>query len=108
MHAEHLLFHTGLVQLERLNLGWCTSVCNDDMKGLQSLTRLSKLQRSRTKVDFIVPVSECSNDEKLLQCSPGAFAKLYYIVQVAILHQDEFCHVLGFNVTVMVIPAVLT
>ena len=42
----------GLVQLEYLNLGWCVSIGDNDLKGLQCLTRLSELQLSRTKVPF--------------------------------------------------------
>lgn len=40
----------GLLQLEQLHLGWCSSIGDEDMKGLQTLTRLSDLQLSRTKV----------------------------------------------------------
>lgn len=44
----------GLLQLEKLHLGWCTSVGDDDMEGLRALTRLSDLQLSRTKVSLDV------------------------------------------------------
>ena len=40
----------GLLQLEKLHLGWCSIIGDEDMKGLQTLTRLSDLQLSRTKV----------------------------------------------------------
>ena len=45
----------GLLQLEKLHLGWCSSISDDDMKGLQALTRLSDLQLSRTKVCLCLP-----------------------------------------------------
>jgi hypothetical protein len=50
----------GLAQLEHLNLGWCTSITDEDMKGLQHLTTLSNLQLSRTKVSLLKATSSCT------------------------------------------------
>lgn len=47
----------GLLQLEKLHLGWCTSIGDGDMEGLRALTRLSDLQLSRTKVSLNVVIS---------------------------------------------------
>lgn len=47
---HRMMVPAGLAQLEHLNLGWCTSITDEDMKGLQHLTHLSNLQLSRTKV----------------------------------------------------------
>ena len=43
-------WHADLVQLQSLRLGWCSSVSDDDMRGLQNLSKLTDLQLSRTKV----------------------------------------------------------
>ena len=50
-------WHAGLVQLESLNLGWCSCIADEDMQGLQDLTCLSDLRLSRTKV-HVQPADE--------------------------------------------------
>jgi len=54
------MVHAGLAQLEHLNLGWCTSIGDEDMKGLQHMTSLSNLQLSRTKVSSLIATSSCT------------------------------------------------
>ena len=57
---QRMMPPAGLAQLEHLNLGWCTSITDEDMKGLQHLTCLSNLQLSRTKVSFLKAISSCT------------------------------------------------
>ncbi len=55
-----MMVPAGLAQLEYLNLGWCTSITDEDMKGLQHLTTLSNLQLSRTKVSPLKATLSCA------------------------------------------------
>lgn len=62
---EDLDYHAGLTELQKLQVGWCTSVSDQDVLSLSSLTNLTELELARTKVRTLChPHFSCS------VCSP--------------------------------------
>jgi Leucine-rich repeat (LRR) protein len=53
-HIHGGLVHIkGLTNLEKLNVGWCISIKNSDVKNLAGLVNLEELQISRSKVNDV-------------------------------------------------------
>lgn len=55
---------TGMQQLQRLDLGWCSSITDADVKSLAALTAVTELQLARTLVNN--PHLTCPGKEYML------------------------------------------